>query len=113
MEMIKGTAHMRGKDIWPLVENGAVKLGGHRKLKLYGRLDCKSANRYLKNGTYQKNRVLFVSEAEAIENGYRPCATCLPQHYEKWQQCSAADEPYTVAVARTVEDEVVEWEKTD
>ncbi len=31
--------------------------GGHRKLKIYGRLDCPSALRYIAKGQYVKYRV--------------------------------------------------------
>lgn len=34
-------------------------LGGHKKLKIYGRLDCPSALRYIAKGQYVKNRVFF------------------------------------------------------
>lgn len=108
--MIDDTSNMRGKQIWPLVKSGEVKLGGYRDNKIYGRLDCWSAKRHLKNGTYQKSRVLFVSEAEAIENGYRPCAKCLPKHYKRWKQCVADDISYTLGIANEVGDESVEWE---
>lgn len=60
-------------------------LGGHRKQKIYGRLDCKSANNWLKKGFYAKNRVFFLTEEDAINAGYRPCAVCMPEAYEKWK----------------------------
>ena len=53
-------------------------LGGHRRSKVYGRFDCKTAARYLARGTYQKNRVFFADEASAIAAGFRPCSICLP-----------------------------------
>ena len=106
--MIKDTSQMRGRDIWPLVHAGQIKLGGYRNRKIYGRLDCKSAIRHLKNGTYQKSRVLFASEAEAIQEGYRPCAKCLPKHYAKWKECQAKDEEYSIEVAGSI-NEQVEW----
>ena len=31
------------------------------------------------------NRVFFSSEAEAIEEGYRPCGHCLEEKYKEWQ----------------------------
>jgi hypothetical protein len=52
-------------------------LGGNRRSKVYGRLDCKVAARYLARGTYQKNRVFFADEATAIAAGYRPCKACM------------------------------------
>jgi len=53
-------------------------LGGHRRTRVYGRLDCKTAARHLARGTYQKNRVFFADEATALAAGYRPCGACLP-----------------------------------
>lgn len=61
-------------------------LGGHYKLKIYGRLDCPSANRYLKQGKYVKHRVFFKDEATAIAAGYRPCGVCMPEAYRKWKE---------------------------
>lgn len=60
-------------------------LGGHRKLKLYGRLDCPSALRYVAAGSYAKSRVFFADEKTAIAAGYRPCARCMPSEYAKWK----------------------------
>ena len=53
-------------------------LGGHLRNRVYGRLDCKTAARYLARGSYQKNRVFFADEASALVAGYRPCSHCLP-----------------------------------
>ena len=61
------------------------KLGGNKKLKIYGRLDCPSANRWIKKGYYIDNRVFFLDEETAIEAGYRPCAICMPEEYQNWQ----------------------------
>src|SRR5688572_14571175 len=49
-------------------------LGGHRRSKLYGRLDCPSALRAMAAGRYVAYRVFFASEATARAAGYRPCA---------------------------------------
>ena len=32
----------------------------------------------------KENRVFFVSEQEAIEQGYRPCGNCMNYEYKKW-----------------------------
>lgn len=61
-------------------------LGGHRKLKIYGRLDCPSANRYVKKGQYVRNRVFFEDEDTAILAGFRPCGVCMPEAYKKWKE---------------------------
>lgn len=62
------------------------QLGGHRRLKIYGRLDCPSANRAIKKGQYVKYRVFFKDETTAIAAGYRPCGICMPQEYKRWKQ---------------------------
>lgn len=107
--MINDTRDLRGNDIWPMVRRGEVRLGGHRKNKIYGRLDCRVANQYLRKGTYQNNRVLFENEGEAIRAGYRPCGACLPKHYKRWKDCQACGEIYAMAIASKIEDEPVEW----
>jgi methylphosphotriester-DNA--protein-cysteine methyltransferase len=61
-------------------------LGGNARMKIYGRLDCPSANRAVARGnTYQKHRVFFADEATAIAAGYRPCGTCMRQQYQIWR----------------------------
>ncbi|MDD7625646.1 MAG: Ada metal-binding domain-containing protein [Butyricicoccus sp.] len=60
-------------------------LGGHKKLKIYGRLDCPSAARYIAKGQYVKHRVFFKDEETAIAAGYRPCVVCMPEAYARWK----------------------------
>lgn len=61
------------------------KLGGHRKLKIYGKLDCTSANRHITNGDYIRHRVFFADEETAIAAGYRPCGVCMKEEYQEWK----------------------------
>ncbi|WP_433520720.1 Ada metal-binding domain-containing protein [Nocardia pseudovaccinii] len=61
------------------------RYGGHRRGKLYGRLDCPSALRALARGHYRAHRVFFAGEQTAIAAGYRPCAVCLPAAYAAWK----------------------------
>lgn len=61
-------------------------LGGHKGLKIYGKLDCPSALRYIAKGQYVKYRVFFADENTAIAAGYRPCAKCLPEEYKIWKE---------------------------
>ncbi len=63
-------------------------LGGNKRLKIYGRLDCPSANRWIKKGYYIKDRVFFIDEETAIKAGYRPCAVCMKKEYEEWKKQS-------------------------
>ncbi|MFI5310420.1 MAG: Ada metal-binding domain-containing protein [Gemmatimonadales bacterium] len=59
-------------------------LGGNRRARIYGRLDCPSASRALPND-YARHRVFFADRAAAIGAGYRPCGVCLREEYEVWK----------------------------
>jgi methylated-DNA-[protein]-cysteine S-methyltransferase len=60
-------------------------LGGHRRSKGYGRLDCPAALRWIAKGHYVRHRVFFADEATAVAAGYRPCAVCMPDRYAEWK----------------------------
>lgn len=60
-------------------------LGGHKKLKIYGRLDCPSALRFIAKGQYVQHRVFFADEKTAIAAGYRPCGVCMKKEYAVWK----------------------------
>jgi methylphosphotriester-DNA--protein-cysteine methyltransferase len=64
-------------------------LGGHRRSKVYGRLDCPSALRWIARGHYVGHRVFFADEATAVAAGYRPCAVCLQGPYRAWKDAQA------------------------
>ena len=70
-------------------------LGGNKRLKIYGKLDCSSANKWIKKGYYVKDRVFFIDEATAIKAGYRPCGVCMAKEYEKWKK-QQENTPYTL-----------------
>jgi hypothetical protein len=74
-----------GADGWPYTSAVPGTLGGHRRARLYGRLDCPSALRAISRGGYVEERVFFADEVTAIAAGYRPCAVCLPQAYQLWK----------------------------
>src|SRR5208282_2347623 len=78
-----------GRDGQPFPSRKKGTLGGHRKLKIYGRLDCPSALRFIANGHYVKHRVFFQDEATAIAAGFRPCAKCMIEQYKKWKDHQA------------------------
>ena len=63
-------------------------LGGNRKLKIYGRLDCPSALSAIKRfpGSYEKSRVFFADEKTALAAGYRPCGNCLRMQYKEYME---------------------------
>ena len=64
-------------------------LGGHRRSRIYGRLDCPGALRWLARGYYAAHRVFFADEDTARAAGYRPCAVCLPERYATWRDGEA------------------------
>ena len=78
--------HLIGKDGKPYDSETPGILGGHRKLKIYGRLDCPSALRYIAKGQYVAHRVFFADEETAIAAGYRPCAKCMSEAYRRWKE---------------------------
>ena len=61
-------------------------LGGHRGNRVYGRLDCPGALRWIARGHYVDRRVFFADEPTAVAAGYRPCATCMPAEYRTWKE---------------------------
>ncbi|MDN5727700.1 MAG: metal-binding protein [Propionibacteriales bacterium] len=60
-------------------------VGGHRRSKIYGTLDCAGAQRATARGGYVTNRVFFADEATAVATGYRPCWECLREKYHAWK----------------------------
>jgi len=60
-------------------------IGGHCKLKIYGKLDCPSALRHISNGNYVQHRVFFAEQRIAEQAGYRPCAKCMRDAYMQWK----------------------------
>lgn len=64
-------------------------LGGHRRARIYGRLDCAAARRAIERGGYVRHRVFFLNEADARAAGYRPCAVCMPQAYAAWKKSAS------------------------
>ena len=62
------------------IRKNKICLGGNENLKIYGTLLCKSGKRMK-----IENRVFFISEKEALDNGYRPCGNCLAKKYKQWK----------------------------
>lgn len=67
-------------DLFLAIKFGKIKLGGNKRLKIFGRLNCKSGKRMKRY-----NRVFFVGEEEAMAEGYRPCGHCLRKKYTVWK----------------------------
>ena len=74
-----------GPDGRPYESERPGTIGGHKKSRIYGRLDCRSANRHVAAGTYQKSRVFFADESDAVAAGFRSCAVCMPKAYREWK----------------------------
>lgn len=69
------------------------KVGGHRRSKIYGRLDCRSALAAIRSGGYVRHRVFFADEATARAAGFRPCGVCMPSEYRRWKSKLRALKP--------------------
>ena len=75
-----------GPDNRPYASEQPGALGGHRRSRIYGRLDCPAALRAIARGGYVAQRVFFLNEEHARAAGYRPCAVCMPQAYAAWKR---------------------------
>jgi len=84
--MARKTYTLIGADGKPHESTVPGTLGGHRRNKGYGRLDCPAALRWIAKGHYVRHRVFFADEATAIAAGYRPCAVCMPERYRAWKE---------------------------
>ena len=80
--MIRHIAIM-DEDVRSKIRSKEICLGGNRKLKIYGSLHCSSGKKMK-----MENRVFFVSEKEAVKNGFRPCGHCMKAAYQKWKNGS-------------------------
>ena len=85
MRMGKSRWKLIGADGEPYLSQAPGQLGGHRRTKIYGRLDCRAALQAIARGGYRKNRIFFACEADARSAGFRPCAVCMPAHYARWK----------------------------
>jgi hypothetical protein len=70
-------------------------LGGHRRTRIFGRLDCPAALRAIARGGYVSNRVFFLNERTARAAGYRPCAVCMPNEYAAYKKAIAGKAGYS------------------
>ncbi len=66
-------------ELMALIRAGDIQLGGHRRLKIYGQLDCWSGKKMKR-----ENRVFFQSKEEAQSHGFRPCGHCMKKAYRQW-----------------------------
>jgi methylphosphotriester-DNA--protein-cysteine methyltransferase len=78
------TYRLVGPDGVELLSASPGAVGGHRRTRVYGRLDCPGALKWIAKGHYVRHRVFFADEETAIAAGYRPCAVCLRDEYRRW-----------------------------
>ena len=69
----------------PYASDRPGTLGGHRRTRIYGRLDCPTARRAIARGGYVTQRVFFLDAVDAVAAGFRPCAVCLREDYRAWK----------------------------
>ncbi len=74
-----------GADGVEYLSEAKATLGGHRRNRIYGRLDCPGALRWIARGHYVEQRVFFANEETAVAARYRPCARCMPEQYAAWK----------------------------
>jgi methylphosphotriester-DNA--protein-cysteine methyltransferase len=88
-----------GADGLPYLSATPGTLGGHRRTRVYGRLDCPVALSLIARGrNVVEHRVFFADEETAIAAGYRPCGACMRDAYRAWRRSiTAADAPRTSA----------------
>ena len=67
-------------DLRAKIKTKKIRLGGNQKLKIYGKLHCKSGKRMKR-----ENRVFFSTEKEALKHSFRPCGHCKREEYKKWK----------------------------
>ena len=72
---------------YKILKNGQViasdvpgSYAGNINGKIFGRLDCKSGTRMMK-----ENRVFFHTLDDAVAQGYRPCMNCKPMSEEDFE----------------------------
>ncbi len=84
-DAVSRTWTLLGPDRKPYESEVPGTLGGHRRSRIYGRLDCPGAARAIARGGYVKHRVFFLDEPAAIAAGYRPCWLCMREEYRRWK----------------------------
>ncbi|HEY9009064.1 MAG TPA: Ada metal-binding domain-containing protein [Ohtaekwangia sp.] len=72
--------YLTDKALWLKILRLTITLAGNNRLKIYGTLRCHSGKRMKK-----ETRVFFLNDAEAIQQGFRPCAHCMPRAYRQWK----------------------------
>jgi methylphosphotriester-DNA--protein-cysteine methyltransferase len=84
------TYTLTGRDGQPYQSAEKGLLGGNRRTKVYGTMDCPVALSLLRRGFEPKHRVFFSDEATAMAAGFRPCGACMRQRYTEWKGDASA-----------------------
>ena len=71
---------LTGSDLFRKLKNRRILYAGNVRLKIFGRLNCKSGKRMKK-----ENRTFFETETEARSSGFRPCGHCMRLAYFQWK----------------------------
>ena len=87
--MPAGGYTLHGADGVPYRSASPGAWGGHRRSRIYGRLDCPTALLAIARGGYVTHRVFFADETTAVAAGYRPCGACCPERYLAWREAKA------------------------
>jgi methylphosphotriester-DNA--protein-cysteine methyltransferase len=83
--MADSTFTLTGPDGVPYLSTTKGAIGGHRRNRIFGRLDCPAALRAIARGGYRTQRVFFADTETALRAGYRRCAACMPDAYREWK----------------------------
>jgi methylphosphotriester-DNA--protein-cysteine methyltransferase len=78
--MVFSHSLLKNADVHSLIRKGAIRLGGNKKLRIYGKLDCVSGMKM-----QRKNRIFFSDSREAESLHFRPCAHCMRDQYQQWK----------------------------
>lgn len=102
-----------GGDGRPYLSSQKGTLGGHRRSKVYGRMDCPRALAAIARGGYVQNRVFFADEETALAAGYRPCGTCMRDRYLQWQRGDLEEASYDAAASTGAAEEYLSDDRPD
>jgi methylphosphotriester-DNA--protein-cysteine methyltransferase len=69
--MVKHTG-ISDEELRKQIKQKKISFAGNIRLKIYGRLNCRSGKRMKR-----ENRVFFISEKEAMAEGFRECGNCM------------------------------------
>lgn len=83
-QLLGKTDYTRSRQLKILISKGLVTIAGNKKLRIYGTLQCSSGKKMK-----IENRVFFVSEEAATEEGFRPCGHCMREAYLLWKAGAA------------------------